>query len=123
MQIPIDILLIYIVIQIILFFLTVLLIFVEPTVEKTSAGLILIAVNIVICIMVALSYSAVDFYGFDYAGEIVHNVNNDLYPFMILYWGFFYINLMLSVYCGYLFWRKPWEEFYEANTRFMEGPW
>jgi membrane-bound metal-dependent hydrolase YbcI (DUF457 family) len=97
----------------ILFIITILLLFVDTTFEKAIANMIFIIFNMVLIMIVGYVFSAVDIYGYDSSGEIVHNVLGDMYPFTYLYLVFFYINLMLMVYCVYLFIKKPWDEFVE----------
>ena len=110
MQIPIDYHIIFILISIILLLFTILLIFIESTAQKTSAGVIIIMLNIIICIICALGAANVDMYGYNSDGELVHNINYNLKPIIIMYWWFFYVNFMLMIYCGYLFANKPWEK-------------
>jgi len=116
MEIPIDYHLFFLTINVIFFLFTLLLLFIEPTVEKTTGAMILISINMVLCIICALSFAAVNFYGYDGTGTIVNNVNHDMFlPFGTIYFAFFYINFMLMIYAGYLFWKKPWEEHYAEN--------
>lgn len=96
----------------ILFVLTLLLLFViEPTVESTVGCLIMIMVNIILCIIVSLSFGIIDVPGVDSTGEIVHNIVSDMYFFGWFFLGLVYVNFMLSIYCGYIFWKKPWEDY------------
>jgi hypothetical protein len=110
MEIPMDYHLLFLVITFLLLILTIIFLFIEPTVEKTTASVILIIINIIFCIVCAYSFFAIDYYGFDTDGTVVHNAYADMYPLHVIWWGLTYVNIMLIVYCGYLFWKKPWEE-------------
>ena len=110
MEIPLEIFLIFFVMTFILFIITLFLLFIDVTVEKAVAALILTMFNFILCIIVSLSFAAIDLYSYDSSGAVVHNVYSELYPFQYFYWVFSYINFILAVYCGYLFIQKPIEE-------------
>jgi hypothetical protein len=93
-----------------LFLISVLLLFIEATFEKAAGAMILLMFNMVLCILVGYVFTAVDIYGYDTTGAVVHNVYYGMHSLSWLYVTLFYINLMLMVYCGYLFIQKPWEQ-------------
>jgi len=102
--------LIFIILSILIFIITLMLLFIEPSVEQTTAALILIMFNIVLCIYCALSFYGINLPGYDSAGTMVANTTHDMETFSFLFVLLFYINVMLTVYCGYLYMRKPWEQ-------------
>lgn len=105
----------------ILLIITAFLLFIDPTVETTTAAYIFIMINMVLCIFCALSFYGLDLVGYDSAGEVVHNTYYEMQTFSFLFVGFFYINIMLLVYGAYLYYKKPWEEFLEENKDWL-GP-
>ena len=112
MEIPMDYHLLFLVITFLLLILTIIFLFIDPTVEKTTASVILIILNVIFCVVSAYSFFAIDYYGFDSAGAVVHNSYTAMYPLHVIWWGLTYVNIMLFVYCGYLFWKKPWEHYF-----------
>ena len=96
----------------VIFIITIFLIFVETNLEKAVGAMILCMFNFILCIIVGYVFSAVDIYGYDSTGAVVHNIEASMYPFTYLYLVMGWINIMLMVYCGYLFIRKPWTEVY-----------
>jgi len=118
MEIPIDYHILFLMMTFILFILTIILLFVDNTFEKTIAAMVLAVFNMVLCIFNALSFYAIDLYGHSGSGVLEHNVYYDLYPLGFLYLGLFYINFMLTIYCGYLFLRKPMEDHYGKDEVF-----
>lgn len=119
MEVPLDYHLLFIVFTIVMFLVTIILLFFDPKVEQATAGTILIMLNMIFCIVVALSFQGLDYYGFDYNGNVVHNVYTELWPFHVIWLGLFYVNLMLLVYCAYLFWKKPWDEYVEQEKYYQ----
>ncbi len=113
MYVPMDYHILFISINIILFILTILLLFVDTAFEKTIAANIFIIFNIILCMIVAYIFGAVDYPGYDSSGNIVHNTLSNMYPFIYFYLVLVYINIMLLVYCVYLFIKKPWDEIVE----------
>ena len=103
----------------ILLILSVLLLFMEVTLEKAIASNIFIMINIVFCLIVSLGFSAIDFYSYDTDGILVHNVSASMYPFTPVYFMIIYINIMLLIYSTYLYIKKPWEQFEEENPGYM----
>jgi len=117
----VDYHIILIVMSFILLVITAFLLFIEPTVETTTAAYIFIMINMVLCIYCGLSFYGLDLVGYDSAGEVVHNTYFEMQTFSFLFVGFFYINIMLLVYGAYLYYKKPWEEFYEESKDWF-GP-
>lgn len=116
MEIPMDYHLLFIAMTFILFILSIFLLFINTSLEKAVAANILCMFNMILSLVVAYSFAAIDMYGFDSAGAVVHNVYSEMYPFIYLYWAVFYINLMLIFYCVYLYLRKPWEEYMKGGS-------
>ena len=112
MNVPIDYHLLFLSMSFIIFIITIFLIFVETNLEKAVGAMILCMFNLVLCMIVGYVFSAVDIYGYDSAGAVVHNIEGSMYPLTYLYLIMGWINIMLMVYCGYLFIRKPWSEVY-----------
>ena len=111
MEIPIDYHLLFLAMSFILFLITMFLLFLDDvTVEKGVAALVFCMFNVILCIIIGYSFAAIDLYGYDSTGAVVHNVYSDLYPLMYVYVAMGYINIMLMFYCVYIFIKKPWEE-------------
>lgn len=119
MEIPLDLLVLFIVMTFLLFILTLIFLFIDPTIEKTTAALIMIMLNLVLCIVVALMFTNIDYYGFDSSGVAVHTGYDELNWMGAIWMGLFYINIMLIIYCAYLFYLKPWEE-YERQPKISD---
>lgn len=117
MNVPMDYHLLFLVMNFVLLFVSILLLFLDTTMEKATAAMIFIMINMILTIIVALIFGAVDVYGYDSDGNIVHNIISDLYPFIYVYWTIFYINLMLLVYGIYVFIKKPWDEYVENENQ------
>ena len=119
MEIPIDYHIIFMIMVFILFLVSILLLFIDTTLEKTVAANILIVFNLILCMIVSLSFGAIDLYGYDTDGVVVHNVYSDMFPFIYIYWALGYINVMLLFYCVYHYYRKPWEQYVEERTYYL----
>ena len=115
--IPIDYHILFLAMSFIIFILTIILLFVEASFEKAVGAFILCCFNIVLCLLCAFIFSAVDLYGFDTTGATVHNIYGGMNILSIIYVVLIYINILLMVYCGYLFIRKPWEEMFEDEPK------
>ena len=125
MEIPIDYHIIFMIMVFILFLVSILLLFIDTTLEKTVAANILIVFNIILCMIVSLSFGAIDLYGYDTDGVVVHNVYSDMFPFIYIYWALGYINIMLLFYCVYHYYKKPWEDYVEERKYYLgnENEW
>lgn len=115
MEIPIDYHIIFMMMAFIIFLVTVLLLFIDTTFEKAIAANILAIFNMIICIVCAMSFHAIDMYGHDSTGTIQHNLYAEMYPFSFIYVGLFWIMFMLMFYSVYLFYKKPWEEYEKSG--------
>lgn len=111
MEFALDYHMLFMVMSFMLLILSVLLLFIDTTVEKAVAANVLIMFNLVLCALVSLGFSAIDFYSYDGSGALVHNVSSSMYPFTIIYWILGYVNIMLLLYCVYIYYKKPWEEY------------
>ena len=118
MDVPIDYHILFICINIILFILTIMLLFVDNTFEKAIAANIFIWFNLVLTMICAFLFGAVDAPGYDSSGNIVHNTLDTMYPFIYFYLVIFYINMMLLFYTVYLFIKKPWEDIENEKDAF-----
>jgi len=97
--------------------------FMDTSLEKAVAAFILCTFNIVLSLLCIFIFSAVDIIGFDNAGNIVHNIHGNMYPMSVIYYTMIYINIMLMVYCSYLFIRKPWSDVFGDETKIQhKGP-
>ena len=119
MEMPIDYHIIFMIMSFILLIITIFLLFIETTLEKTVAANILIVFNIMLCMIISLSFGAIDMYGYSSTGAIVHNVYSELYAFIYLYWVLMYVNIMLLFYCVYHYYKKPWEEYIEERNYYF----
>lgn len=116
MEFAMDYHILFMVMSFMLLIMSVLLLFIDTTIEKAVAANIFIMTNIVICSLVALGFGAIDFYSYDSSGTLVHNVSGSMYPFVYIYWILGYVNIMLLFYCIYIYYKKPWEE----HERYIE---
>jgi hypothetical protein len=110
MDVPMEYHLLFLVTSFMVFILIILLLFIDTTFEKTVGAFILCAFNLIINLIVAFVFSAVDIYGYTASGELVHNVYGGMYPLSVVAMGLMWLCVMLMVYCVYLFINKPWIE-------------
>jgi len=115
--IPLDYHILFLTMVFILFIISVFLLFIDSTFQKTIGANIIIMVNFILCIIVSLGFGAIDVYGYDADGALVHNVT-DVWPFIYIFWAFGYINIMLLFYCVYIYYRKPWEQYQKNENPF-----
>jgi len=115
MEIPIDYHLIFIMMSFIFFILIMFLIFIDNDFNKTVAAFILSMFNSVLCIISALSFFSINVFTADATGTLVNNPYHDLGIFSIVFVILFYINILLVIYCIYLFYKKPWEVIYAKD--------
>lgn len=125
MNIPMDYHILFLAMSFIVFIITIFLIFVETNLEKAVGAMILCMFNIVLCIICGYIFAAVDIYGYDSTGALVHNIESSMHPLIYLYLVMGWINICLMIYCGYLFIRKPWSEVYgdEDKIQYTGEPW
>lgn len=128
MEIPLDYHILFLTMTFVLFIISIFLMFIDVTLEKAVAAFILLLFNFVICGIVSLGFGAIDLYGFDSTGAVVHNVYTNMWPFIYLYWMIGYINIMLLFYCVYIFYKKPWEQYmmkgkYENEIQYQDTEW
>lgn len=124
MEVPIDYHILFLAMSFILFVISIFLIFVDTSLEKAVGATILIMFNMVLCIIVGYVFAAVDLYSYDSSGALVHNVYSGMHYLSYIYLVLFYVNILLMVYCAYLFIRKPWSEVYgdESKIRYKGPP-
>jgi len=123
LQIPMDYHLLFLAMSFIVFLVTIFLLFIDTTLEKAVAGFILCAFNIVLSLLCAFVFSAVDIYGYDSTGTIVHNIHGGMNSLSFIYIILIYVNVMLMVYCTFLFIRKPWTDVFGDETQIQyKGP-
>lgn len=115
LEVPIDYHILFLAMSFIVFILTIMLLFVEASFEKAVGAFILCSFNIVLSLLCAFIFSAVDLYGYDTTGAVVHNVSGGMNILSFIYIIMIYINILLMVYCGYLFIKKPWDEFEDES--------
>ena len=111
MSIPVEYHILFLLMSFIFFILTILFLFVNNTFEKTIAANILIAFNLILNFISGYSFNAIDLYGHNTNGTVVHNIYSELYPFTYIYWAFVWVNIMLIFYCIYLYLKKPIDEY------------
>lgn len=109
MAIPIEMTMLYTIISVILFLLVGLLLFYDkPTFNTTVFAFMLSFINILFSIIATFSYFGIDIYGFTSEGELVSNPTVEIASFGLVFLLFVYISVMLTFYCLYLFYEKPW---------------
>jgi len=111
MEFAIDYHMIFMVLSFMLLMLSVLLLFIDSSFEKTVASNIFIVFNFILCLLVSMGFGAIDFYGYDSSGNLVHNINSGMHPFIYIFWIIGYINIMLLFYCVYIYYKKPWDDY------------
>lgn len=125
MGIPIDFTLIYTILVILLFCISMFLLFIEPNFNQAIAALIFCVVNIIISYICAYSYLVVSIYGFDADGVLVENNIFDFYGFAAFFLAFVFINLALIFYSIAVCYKKPWEglakSYNERNPWFIDA--
>ena len=102
--------LVFILIQLIVTILIVWMLFIDPTVEKTTGAFVFMSINFIFCILAGQSFFSVDAHGFTSSGVLVHNIISDMQWLAYVYLLFGYMNTMFMLYGGYLFMKKPWDE-------------
>ena len=112
MNVPMDYHILFLAMSFIIFIITIFLIFVDTNMEKAVGATILILFNLVLTMICGYVFSAVDIYGYDSTGTVIHNIEASMYPLTYLYMVMGWIQICLLIYCGYLFIRKPWTEVY-----------
>ena len=112
MNVPMDYHILFLAMSFIVFIITIFLLFIDTNFEKAVGAMILCLFNLVLNMLVGYIFNAVDIYGYDSTGAVVHNIEASMNPLAYLYVIMAWINIMLMVYCGYLFIRKPWTEVY-----------
>ena len=107
--------LIFMIIIFILFVISILLLFIDTSLEKAVAANIFIMVNFILCAIVSLGFGAIDVYGYNSDGVLVANIYGDMYYFIYIFWAMGWINIMLLFYCVYIYYRKPWEQYMKGE--------
>jgi len=110
LEVPMDYHILFLAMSFVIFIITIFLFFVDVTLEKAVGGFILCMFNMVLCIVCGFLFTAIDIYGYDTSGNIVHNIHSGMHLLSYIYVIFFYVNMMLMVYGVYIFYKKPWEE-------------
>ena len=121
MEIPMEYHILFMIMSFVLFIVTILLLFIDTTLQKAVAANIFIVFNIALNSIVSLGFSAINLYSFDSSGSLVNNVYSNMHPFIYIYWIFIWVNIMLIFYCVYIYFKKPWEEYIEQNDRYYNG--
>lgn len=122
MGIPLDILLVFLVIAIALFLMTLFLLFDEPTFGKTIIAIFLSFINSTFNFLTGLSFFGVDLFGFDASGELVSNPVYDFMMFGIFFIFLTYLCVLFLLYGIYLLYIQPWYEV-ERTYRKKKDPW
>jgi hypothetical protein len=127
MGIPIEYHLLFLCMTFLLFIITIFLLFIDVTFSKGIAAFILIFFNLIFCMIVSYGFGAIEVQGFNSDGQLVSNIYSDMHPFIYIYWIFGYINIMLMIYCVYIFYKKPWEAYmrgeYEDEEQYRSTGW
>jgi len=123
MEIPIDYHILFLAVSFLLFILAGFLMFIDTTLEKAILAFIFCMFNVILNFLNAFIFSAVDLYGFDTTGAVVHNVYGGMHPLSFIFVVMMYINILFMVYCVYLFIRKPWTDVFGDETKVQyKGP-
>ena len=110
-MLTVDYHLLFMIFSFIVFLVSVFLLFIEPTIEKSIAGMMLTMFNIILCMIIIYSFTVVDNPGFDSTGTVVHNYNVQMADggFDAVFWAILWVSLMMFIYACYLLIQKPWE--------------
>jgi len=120
MDFLIDYHILFMLMAFIIFVVAILLLFVDVTLEKAIAANVLLFFNMILNLIISQGFGAIDVYSWDANGVLVHNTVNSMYPFIYVYWMFFWISLMLLFYCVYIYMKKPWEEYVKGDKYSQE---
>ena len=120
MEFLIEYHIIFMLMAFIIFIVAILLLFIDVTLEKAVAANVLLFFNMILNLIVSQGFGAIDLYSWDSSGVLVHNVYNDMYPFIYVYWMFFWISLMLLFYCVYIYMKKPWDDYVKGEKYYQE---
>lgn len=108
MGIPVEYHMLFCMLSIVLFIITLALLFIQPTFNQVTAAFILCFLNAVVSAVAGAGFFAFDLYGYDTAGAVVTNVVNE-YDFLgLIFVILAYISILLLFYCVYLWYEKPW---------------
>ena len=105
---PIDYHILFIGMAFILMIITVFLLFVDNTKEKTIAAMLFAGINYIFCIVNSMGFFAIDFYGFTTNGILVHNPSAGLFRLFAIFFLLVFVNIALLFYCWYL-WVNEWK--------------
>lgn len=122
LEVPMDYHLLFLAMNFIVFIITIFLLFVDTTFEKAVGAFILNMFNMVLCIVCGFLFTAVDIYGYDSTGAIVHNVHSSMHMLSWIYVTLFWVNLMMLFYATYLFYKKPWTDVYGKDEIQYQSP-
>lgn len=115
MGIPIEIGIYFSIISFFVLILMGMLLFIDPDFNKSIFALILSFINGVISAVAALSFMAMDIYGFDSSGTMVSNVTADMFPLGLIFWAFVYFSAIFGIYAISLLFKKPWKGAFEVK--------
>lgn len=122
MGIPLEIGIFFAFMSMFLLILIGMLLFIEPDFNKSIFALILCFINGVISVVAAVSFMAIDIYGFDSSGELVSNPTADMYPLGMIFYAFVYFSVIFALYSVYLLYNKPWRQAVESYGK-RKLPW
>lgn len=119
MEFLMDYHIVFMMMSFVMFIIAILLLFIDVTLEKAVAANVLLFFNMILNLIISLGFGALDIYSWDSSGNLVHNVTGSMYPFIYVYWIFFYMSLMLLFYCIYIYYKKPWQ-LYESGRNYYD---
>lgn len=91
-----------------IFFISMILLFIDNTKDKTIAALILCAFNYLLCMINSLAFFAIGIIGVDGGGTAHVNAYYDMQIFYAIFFLLHWLNIILIYYCWWLWVRDPW---------------
>ena len=116
MGIPIEYHLMLMLLSFILFFTSLIMIFINPEFYKTIGAMILIFLNVPVSWVTGQGFFSFDLYGYDSSGNVVSNIISEYSELGFIFIVIAYISVIMLFYCFYLFYDKPWKD-----TKKVEG--
>lgn len=92
-----------------LLFLTVFLLFIDNTKEKTMAGAVIAGINYLVCMICSFGFFGIGIIGIDGVGSAVITAHHDMMVFYSFFFMLYWLNIVFIFYCYWLWVRNPWD--------------
>lgn len=97
-------------ISMILFFITIFLLFVDTDFNKAIAGMILCFFNVIVSWITGMNFFSIDLYAIGASGTLYNNYIYDYKELGLIFIALAYISVVFVFYAVYLLYDKPWDE-------------